>query len=276
MPSLVHPDSPVDSTMFPAVYATKTELKISADVKSVTVVDKDSKPESIVYDSEIEPFEYNPDTNGALFLEAVDSLSSVFGDADLINSIMTSLESEQAAQLQAQQQQQSTTAPTRVTILPSTSAPILAMPTTTATFTCIRKPGTFLNKDGRWIKGKPCRIGNCDKRAQSNGLCKGHGGGARCSVDGCSKSSQGGGLCRAHGGGKRCMHEGCEKGTQRNGFCYLHGGVRSCSVEGCERKDRGNGKCFAHGGGRRCQAPYCLTTIRKGTYCDKHASLKPL
>lgn len=244
--ALVHPESPVDSCMFPPVYG----IHGNSDVKT------EKKPDAMLFDADIEPFEYNPQAK-FLFGAPEDSLNSVFGDADLINSIMTSLGAEP---------QQPQAAPT----------PLVAMPAlpTVSTYPCIRKPGTFLNKDGRWIKGKPCRIGNCDKRAQSSGLCKGHGGGARCSVDGCSKSSQGGGLCRAHGGGKRCLHEGCDKGTQRNGFCYLHGGVRSCIVEGCERKDRGNGKCFAHGGGRRCQAPYCLTTIRKGTCCDKHLQTK--
>lgn len=239
--ALVHPDSPVDTCMFPPIY-------------SESVIKTEKKGELALLDGDIEPFEYNPNAK----LNGEESLNSVFGDADLINSIMTSLATEQQLAAQA--------APVPLVQLPA--LPVMS------SYPCLRKPGTFLNKDGRWIKGKPCRLGNCDKRAQSNGLCKGHGGGARCSVDGCSKSSQGGGLCRAHGGGKRCLHEGCEKGTQRNGFCYLHGGVRSCVVEGCERKDRGNGKCFAHGGGRRCQAPYCLTTIRKGTYCDKHVVAK--
>ncbi|TMW55587.1 hypothetical protein Poli38472_010469 [Pythium oligandrum] len=252
---LVCPESPVDTSMFPPIYGTPMKetkvntFSISADFPTNKPV---PKSECVVYDSEIEPFEYKPSVTGI----PEDSLSSVFGDADLINSIMTSLETE------------ASTAPA--------VSPVLLPPTPViSSYPCLRKPGTFLNKDGRWIKGKPCRISNCDKRAQSNGLCKGHGGGARCNVEGCSKSSQGGGLCRAHGGGKRCLHEGCEKGTQRNGFCYLHGGVRSCNVEGCDRKDRGNGKCFAHGGGRRCQAAYCSTTIRKGSFCAKHDSGKP-
>jgi hypothetical protein len=241
---LVHPDSPVDTCMFPPIYP--------------EAVVKTEKADAMLLDADIEPFDYLP---AGCKLGGEESLNSVFGDADLINSIMTSLATEQHLALhQATPRQQA--------LVQLPTLPVIS------SYPCLRKPGTFLNKDGRWIKGKPCRLGNCDKRAQSNGLCKGHGGGARCSVDGCSKSSQGGGLCRAHGGGKRCLHEGCEKGTQRNGFCYLHGGVRSCVVEGCERKDRGNGKCFAHGGGRRCQAPYCLTTIRKGTVCEKHVSHK--
>lgn len=110
------------------------------------------------------------------------------------------------------------------------------------------KPGsnTFVNKDGKLIRGKPCDTPGCLKRAQSAGKCKSHGGGARCVVDGCTKSSQGNGRCRTHGGGKRCNYTGCTKGTQRGGFCYLHGGVRPCSIAGCRKKDRGTGRCISH------------------------------
>lgn len=114
----------------------------------------------------------------------------------------------------------------------------------------IESRNTFVNKDGRRIRGKPCSFsGGCFKRAQSGGLCKAHGGGARCTVDGCTKSSQGFGKCRTHGGGKRCQFDGCTKGTQRAGFCHLHGGVRTCREPDCNKKDRGNGKCIKHGGG---------------------------
>lgn len=87
-----------------------------------------------------------------------------------------------------------------------------------------RRPcNTFINKEGRVIRGKPCSFpAGCYNRAQSGGLCKAHGGGARCNVDGCNRSSQGRGKCRTHGGGKRCSFKGCEKGTQRKGYCFFH------------------------------------------------------
>lgn len=239
-----HPVSPTDLYYFDEYNTTLESLK-STLLNSPIKTEK-TEETCVVYDCEIEPFEYKIEPFFPIE-PSRDSLNSVFEDSDLIESIMTSLKTEQQA------------------------GPIqVVSPQNRGDFPCLRKSGTFLNKDGRWIKGKPCQVSQCDKRAQSNGLCKGHGGGARCKVDGCQKSSQGSGLCRAHGGGKRCLYENCDKGTQRKGYCYLHGGVRSCVVEGCERKDRGNGKCFAHGCGRRCQAPYCLTTIRTGTLCEIH------
>lgn len=84
---------------------------------------------------------------------------------------------------------------------------------------------TFINNEGRIIRGKQCTVGDCHKRAQSQGKCKAHGGGARCVAPGCTKSSQGDGKCRTHGGGKRCKVEGCNKGRQRSGVCYQHGGT---------------------------------------------------
>ncbi|TDH71618.1 hypothetical protein CCR75_001744 [Bremia lactucae] len=284
------PNSPVDSAMFPPLYNRSTSssstasmmscpdevgiapLPLHYDRKGMDFV----KPETTVsMKAEIEPltFRLNPTPrsyNGS-------SLSSVFGDQELIDAIMFSLNTEHP---NSHFSDMSLRALSPIFALPRVPIPSFAAfvhqrphgpdAHLKATVACVRKSGTFLNKDGRWIKGKPCRMDGCDKRAQSNGLCKGHGGGARCNFVGCSKSSQGGGFCRAHGGGKRCMHKGCEKGTQRNGFCYLHGGVRSCSIDGCEKKDRGNGKCFFHGGGRKCQAPMCFHTIRRGTYCDLH------
>ncbi|KAG1701888.1 hypothetical protein DVH05_010379 [Phytophthora capsici] len=316
-PRICSPDSPVDSAMFPPVYNRSTSSSSTASMSSCpgdapstaplpsignnNDVVKDFKQEvtssSIKQDataaSFLEPFEFRP-TNPTPRAQNGTSLSSVFGDQDLIDAIMCSLTTEQQnsntnaavaniaipafspAFVMPRRviQQVQVPHPTSFTALMQQRPISVPMPDgrvkSTMAGPCLRKPGTFLNKDGRWIKGKPCRMEGCDKRAQSNGLCKGHGGGARCSFAGCSKSSQGGGFCRAHGGGKRCMHEGCEKGTQRNGFCYLHGGVRSCSVEGCDKKDRGNGKCFSHGGGRKCQAHMCFNTIRRGAFCDLH------
>lgn len=283
------PESPVDSAMFPNWGASAASVAPMAKQMDAF------KLECADGGCEIEPFAYAP-AAAARAATPSNSLSSVFGDQDLVDAIMGSLDldgsSSSNANVMATPMQsllawtpmaqtpkfdggfmsilRSVTAELGCDKVSATTAPTstIAMPAVT------RKPGTFLNKDGRWIKGKPCRMDSCDKRAQSNGLCKGHGGGARCSFEGCAKSSQGGGLCRAHGGGKRCMHEGCEKGTQRNGFCYLHGGVRPCSVEGCDKKDRGNGKCFSHGGGRKCQAPLCVTTIRRGVFCEQHSGGK--
>lgn len=226
------------------------------------------KAECVEYDCELEPFEYQPGVDKAR------SLSSVFNDQELVDAIMGSLDFESLITPRAHRAPMASVPTTSFTAALVDAQPkmTISIPTSSIKMPLTRKPGTFLNKDGRWIKGKPCRMDSCDKRAQSNGLCKGHGGGARCNADGCAKSSQGGGFCRAHGGGKRCLHDGCEKGTQRNGYCYLHGGVRSCTVDGCDKKDRGNGKCFSHGGGRKCQSALCATTIRRGVYCDAHNS----
>uniref|UniRef100_M4B2N6 WRKY19-like zinc finger domain-containing protein n=1 Tax=Hyaloperonospora arabidopsidis (strain Emoy2) TaxID=559515 RepID=M4B2N6_HYAAE len=303
------PDSPVDSAMFPPVYNRSLSSSSSSSLSSRTSMSfetpnnhnlpyPDNRNVLITMTSstslkhELEPFEFRAPSAAIPTprSQAGTSLSSVFGDQDLVDAIMCSLNAEQynnnnnAAKAASsstfslnfptprrlQQQLNQLPRPQSFTALMHQQRPLGSLSSMTSTGPCIRKPGTFLNKDGRWIKGKPCRMDSCDKRAQSNGLCKGHGGGARCSFSGCSKSSQGGGFCRAHGGGKRCMYEGCEKGTQRNGFCYLHGGVRSCSVEGCDKKDRGNGKCFSHGGGRKCQAHMCFSTIRRGAFCDLH------
>ncbi|KAH7472290.1 putative WRKY transcription factor 19 [Phytophthora ramorum] len=309
-PRLCSPDSPVDSAMFPPVYnrsssaSSTTSMRSCPDAAPVapaTASQAVSKPMAATSfkqelmgppdSNELEPFEFRPrpNSNPTPRSAAGTSLRSVFGDQDLIDAIMCSLNMEQNGHNHSANVAPNVAMPAirpaafarlpQVQVPPPQSFTALMQQRPTivghgsaAHGPCLRKPGTFLNKDGRWIKGKPCRMEGCDKRAQSNGLCKGHGGGARCSFAGCSKSSQGGGFCRAHGGGKRCMHEGCEKGTQRNGFCYLHGGVRSCSVEGCDKKDRGNGKCFSHGGGRKCQAHLCFNTIRRGAFCDLHNS----
>ena len=102
--------------------------------------------------------------------------------------------------------------------------PLMTMvPTTVEKPQKRRTTNTFVNKEGRVIRGKPCSfLGGCYNRAQSGGLCKAHGGGARCVIDGCTRSSQGNGKCRSHGGGKRCKVEGCVKGCQRGGYCYFH------------------------------------------------------
>jgi hypothetical protein len=128
----------------------------------------------------------------------------------------------------------------------------------------------YLSNYGGGERAKQCSTRSCDKRAQTLGKCKSHGGGARCSVHNCMKSSQGGGFCRGHGGGSRCKVDGCNKGTQRHGLCFIHGGVRLCSVEGCEKKDRGNGRCISHGGGKRCEVEGCSRSVRKGNHCQAH------
>ena len=87
----------------------------------------------------------------------------------------------------------------------------------------LRRPSnSFINNDGRVIRGKPCNTSGCFNRTQSYGFCKSHGGGTRCNAFGCKKASQGNNRCRLHGGGKRCQINGCEKGSQRKGMCYLH------------------------------------------------------
>ena len=84
-----------------------------------------------------------------------------------------------------------------------------------------RQSNSFINNDGRVIRGKPCNARGCLKRTQSYGFCKSHGGRARCIAIGCEKTSQSNKLCRSHGGGKRCQVDGCVKGSQLKGLCYM-------------------------------------------------------
>ncbi|CAH0479893.1 unnamed protein product [Peronospora belbahrii] len=222
-PRLCTPASPVDSAMFPPVYnrssSSSSTASMSSDTPLTTVNTNGAKSPIVIFKDELEPFEFQarPNLVPTPRSQAATSLGSVFGDQDLIDAIMCSLNTEQHTnsnvnnlhvstipafstgmsmprQVQHIQvlQPQSFTAlmqqrPINVPMADGRMKSTMVGP-------CLRKPGTFLNKDGRWIKGKPCRMEGCDKRAQSNGLCKGHGGGARCSFMGCSKSSQGGGF----------------------------------------------------------------------------------
>ncbi|DAZ99114.1 TPA: hypothetical protein N0F65_008419 [Lagenidium giganteum] len=123
---IAHPDSPVDSSMFPAVYDHTAVVKESEldQVLSVSVDSKvghaktlpsliqvcgpseDLKEGCIVYDCELEPFEYRPGqlVNTEDLLQKDTSLCSVFGDQDLVDAIFSSLDAEQAAAQQQQQQ----------------------------------------------------------------------------------------------------------------------------------------------------------------------------
>jgi hypothetical protein len=67
-----------------------------------------------------------------------------------------------------------------------------------------------------------CQFAECDKFAQTRGLCKAHGGGSRCRDPDCNKLAQSRGLCIAHGGGRRCQFDGCAKLAQSKGYCMSH------------------------------------------------------
>lgn len=91
-----------------------------------------------------------------------------------------------------------------------------------------------------------CQFGDCDKFAQTRGLCKAHGGGSRCRDPDCNKLAQSRGLCIAHGGGRRCQSDGCAKLAQSKGYCISHGGGRRCTFPGCEKFSQVKGRCKSH------------------------------
>ncbi|RLN61730.1 hypothetical protein BBJ28_00006187 [Nothophytophthora sp. Chile5] len=91
-----------------------------------------------------------------------------------------------------------------------------------------------------------CRLTDCNKFAQTRGLCKAHGGGSRCRDPQCHKLAQSRGLCIAHGGGRRCSVAGCEKLAQSRGCCISHGGGRRCAVPECEKFSQVRGYCKSH------------------------------
>jgi hypothetical protein len=91
-----------------------------------------------------------------------------------------------------------------------------------------------------------CQFAECDKFAQTRGLCKAHGGGSRCRDPDCNKLAQSRGLCIAHGGGRRCQFDGCAKLAQSKGYCISHGGGRRCTFVGCEKFSQVKGRCKSH------------------------------
>ncbi|KAL3664988.1 hypothetical protein V7S43_010163 [Phytophthora oleae] len=91
-----------------------------------------------------------------------------------------------------------------------------------------------------------CRLTDCNKFAQTRGLCKAHGGGSRCRQPDCHKLAQSRGLCIAHGGGRRCIIEGCNKLAQSKGHCISHGGGRRCAIPHCDKFSQVRGYCKAH------------------------------
>jgi hypothetical protein len=91
-----------------------------------------------------------------------------------------------------------------------------------------------------------CQFAECDKFAQTRGLCKAHGGGSRCRDPQCNKLAQSRGLCIAHGGGRRCQFDGCKKLAQSKGYCISHGGGRRCTIPNCEKFSQVKGRCKSH------------------------------
>ncbi|RLN57941.1 hypothetical protein BBJ28_00002596 [Nothophytophthora sp. Chile5] len=91
-----------------------------------------------------------------------------------------------------------------------------------------------------------CQFADCDKFAQTRGLCKAHGGGSRCRDPQCNKLAQSRGLCIAHGGGRRCQFEACKKLAQSKGYCISHGGGRRCTIPNCEKFSQVKGRCKSH------------------------------
>ncbi|KAG7378122.1 hypothetical protein PHYPSEUDO_010546 [Phytophthora pseudosyringae] len=91
-----------------------------------------------------------------------------------------------------------------------------------------------------------CRLTDCNKFAQTRGLCKAHGGGSRCRTPDCNKLAQSRGLCIAHGGGRRCIVDDCNKLAQSKGHCISHGGGRRCAIPHCDKFSQVRGYCKAH------------------------------
>lgn len=95
----------------------------------------------------------------------------------------------------------------------------------------------------------------------------------RCRLADCNKFAQTRGLCKAHGGGSRCRHPDCQKLAQSRGLCIAHGGGRRCTVENCNKLAQSKGHCISHGGGRRCAIPHCDKFSQVRGYCKAHAKV---
>ncbi|KAG6613156.1 WRKY transcription factor 19 [Phytophthora cinnamomi] len=96
---------------------------------------------------------------------------------------------------------------------------------------------------------------------------------ALCSHRDCEKIAQSHGLCVAHGG-KRCVHPDCTKSAQLHGLCITHGGSRACSFPGCTKMTRSAGRCFEHGGGKQCSEPGCGKQVQAKGLCSAHGKTK--
>ncbi|KAG1698366.1 hypothetical protein DVH05_014869 [Phytophthora capsici] len=95
----------------------------------------------------------------------------------------------------------------------------------------------------------------------------------RCRLTDCNKFAQTRGLCKAHGGGSRCRHPDCHKLAQSRGLCIAHGGGRRCIIDGCNKLAQSKGHCISHGGGRRCAIPHCDKFSQVRGYCKAHAKV---
>lgn len=114
-----------------------------------------------------------------------------------------------------------------------------------------------------------CQFPECDKFAQTRGLCKAHGGGSRCRDPTCNKLAQSRGLCIAHGGGRRCQHDNCAKLAQSKGYCISHGGGRRCTVPDCEKFSQVKGRCKSHS-----KLPLCSPLTEEISEALKHQRLR--
>lgn len=106
--------------------------------------------------------------------------------------------------------------------------------------------------------------------ADTNDLCKTHGGGKRCAFDGCTKSAMGKtSFCIAHGGGTRCTFDGCTKSAKgETSLCIAHGGGTRCTFDGCTKTAQGKTSfCAAHGGGIRCAGCALWSVRADGMLC---------
>ncbi|GAB9472050.1 hypothetical protein Gpo141_00009242 [Globisporangium polare] len=114
-----------------------------------------------------------------------------------------------------------------------------------------------------------CQFAECDKFAQTRGLCKAHGGGSRCRDPTCNKLAQSRGLCIAHGGGRRCQYDDCAKLAQSKGYCISHGGGRRCTIPNCEKFSQVKGRCKSHS-----KLPLCSPLTEEISEALKHQRLR--
>jgi len=144
---------------------------------------------------------------------------------------------------------------------------------------------------GGAIRGARCRWpGGCEKRMQTGGYCRGHGGGTKCKwPEGCTKQPLKGGYCLSHGGVKTqtfCKWaEGCDKFAVKSGLCSAHGGGPASApgekcrwAEGCEKNAKRGGYCEEHTSKKRtkrtCQHPDgCEKQVVKKGLCRAHGSV---
>ena len=109
-------------------------------------------------------------------------------------------------------------------------------------------------------------------RAQTDSLCRKHGGDTRsvCEDPACSTKAVGRGLCAKHGGKGTCTMPGCTTNAYARGLCTKHGGKGMCTVAACTTNAQARGLCTKHGGKGMCSVVACTTNAKVRGLCAKH------